>query len=427
MVRSGPTVQERPTASSRLPPGLAALAFRDYRLLWSGMVLISALMPLQFITQLLYLQDAAPPHLRLVLAGVLSAARGVAMLTVGLVGGALADRIDRRRLLIGAHVLGTASGVGIAVLMLAGLGGLGGIALLFVLVFLTGGAIAIDQPARQALVPQLVPRDQLGNAIALDSLAMQMAFPVALPVTGLLIARFGSGGAYLVAIAVHVAILVTALRMRSPGIVARVGGASLLSNIRDGVGYARRAPVVLWLLLLLFAVMAIGFPPVANLGPVWVTQVLGLSPGRFGFFAATWGIGGIAAAVALTNMRPFARQGWLVVIGAVGFCLFVVAWGYSRSVPLSAFINFSLGAFFTLTFANIRALIQRTTPHEVQGRVMSLFALHQAVSQVMTAPIGALAQALTQETLFPLLGWLSLALIGLIVAVRPEIRRAGHG
>jgi len=61
--------------------------------------------------------------------------------------------------------------------------------------------------------------------------------------------------------------------------------------VREGIAYARRTPAVLWLVLLLFAAMAVGWPPVANLGPAWVTQVLGLSPAQFGFFGAMWGLG----------------------------------------------------------------------------------------------------------------------------------------
>jgi hypothetical protein len=254
---------------------------------------------------------------------------------------------------------------------------------------------------------------------------MQVAMPVSMLAAGLLVDRLGFGGAYACGLVGHVAVLVAVLRLHYRGGPVATAGASLLRNMREGIVYARRSPFILWLMLLLFSVMGISFPPVANLGPVWVTSVLGLSPARFGLFAMTWGVGAMLTSLAMTKVGHFPGKGWLVAGSAIGFAVLVIVWGYSRSVPLSALVNFGLGALNSVMLIAARALVQRTVPHAVQGRVMSLFMLNMGLAQFMSAPVGALAQALTFEFVVPVLGWLSLMLTLAIVIARPEVRRAG--
>lgn len=414
----------RARGRGRMLPDLGALRYRDYRLLWSGMFAMSALMPLQFITGLLFIQHAAPEDVRLLLAGVLGATRGGAMLAVGLVGGVLADRFDRRRLLLVTQSVALLANIGVAAMIFADAASPAALTAFFTLNFVAGGAMAVDTPTRQALVPQLVPRERLTNAIALDSLAMQIAMPFSMLAAGLLIDGLGYGGAYACGLVGHIAVLTAVLRLRYRGGPGAATGTSMLRTMGEGIAYARRSPPVLWLIVLLFAVMGLGFPPVANLGPVWVTRVLGLSPSQFGFFAMTWGLGAMIASLAMTAVGHFPRKGWLVAGSAIGFAACVIVWGYSRSVPLSALVNFSLGALNSVTLISSRALVQRTVPNAVQGRVMSLFMLNMGLAQLMSAPVGALAQVFTFELVVPVLGWLSLTLVTAIVLIRPEVRRA---
>jgi MFS family permease len=413
------------SAQSRVLPDLGALRHRDYRLLWSGMLAMSALMPLQFTTLLLFLQDAAPENLRLLLAGVLGAMRGGVMLIVGIPGGALADRIPRRRLLLITQSVAIVANAGIAGLMLAGVSGVG-LAAIFALTFVAGGAMTVDTPARQAFVPQLVPREQLANAIALDAVAMQLAFPLSLPLTGLLIERLGFGGAFSASLLGHLTVLLMVVQIRHRGRPPAAGQRrpAMLLQMREGIAYTRRTAAILWVIVLVLAVMAVGFPPVGTLGPVWVTSVLGLSPAQFGFFGAMWGLGALIGSVAMTRPTGGERKARLVAAGAISFAVCVVVWGYSRSVPLSGLVNLVLGCSLSVMQVSARSVVQRTAPSTMQGRVLSLFMLNMGVSQFMAAPVGALAQAFTLERVVPLLGWVCLALVVGIVVMR---RAAGGG
>jgi predicted MFS family arabinose efflux permease len=184
--------------------------------------------------------------------------------------------------------------------------------------------------------------------------------------------------------------------------------------------------VLLWIMLLTFAVSGLGMPVVANLGPVWTSRVLGLSPTGVGLLAMTWGVGATVASLAMTNVRHFPRKGWLLLGAAAGFSLCVIGFGYSRIIPLSAVINIGLGSLLTVSSVSATSLVQRLVPNAVQGRVMSLFMMSSGISQLLTLPIGGLAQWATFELVMPSVGWISLALVAWIALARPAVRNAGR-
>lgn len=420
------TALEPTSPRSPRPSPFRSFRHRDYTLLWLGMFMGSALMPMQFVTQVLFLADRTGEGSRLVLAGLLGATRGGAMLAFSLFGGALADRLDRRRLLMATQTLGMTTSAAVAVVMLTSPGGDGlTVGLFLALIFVASGLAAVDAPTRIAMVPELVGRDDLPNAIALDAVAMQIAFPIGLPLTGVLIDSIGYGWTYVVTLWAYVSI-VGALALMRYRRTLPPRGRSVVRDVRLGVQYARRHTAVLWIILLTFSVNGLGFPVVANLGPVWTSRVLGLSATGVGLLAMTWGVGSMAASLAMTNVGHFPRKGWLLIAASAGFSACVVGFGYSRLIPLSAMLNLGLGGLLTVQSVSATSLVQRTIPNEVQGRVMSLFMMSQGISQLLTLPIGGLAQWATFELTLPLLGWTSLALVLLIAATRREVRDAGR-
>jgi len=137
---------------------LAPLKIRDFRYLLAGFAIGQMLMPLQFITQILWVQHFAPRDIWLIMVALIATSRGLGSLTFGLYGGALADRYDRRKLLIliqSLQVLGT---MGIAAMMSLSDGGMAGFILFFGLTFITAGLQAIDGPTRLAIVPDIPAR-----------------------------------------------------------------------------------------------------------------------------------------------------------------------------------------------------------------------------------------------------------------------------
>lgn len=387
----------------------------------------SALLPMQFVTQVLFVSERSGANSRLVLAGLLGAVRGGAMLTFALFGGALADRLDRRRLLMVTQTLGMATSAVAGVVMLVSPGGDAVTLVLFMgLIFVASGLSAIDAPTRQAMVPELVGREDLPNAIALDAVAIQIAFPIGLPLTGVLIDSIGYGWTYLCTLGAYASIVGALAMMRYRPAPQPARRRDVVGDIREGMVYVRQKPVLLWIMLLTFAVSGLGMPVVANLGPVWTSRVLGLSPTGVGLLAMTWGVGATVASLAMTNVRHFPAKGWLLLGAAAGFSLCVVGFGYSRIIPLSAVINIGLGGLLTVSSVSATSLVQRLVPNTVQGRVMSLFMMSSGISQLLTLPIGAVAQWATFELVMPVVGWFSFAVVAWIALARPSVRNAGR-
>jgi MFS family permease len=413
-----------PNGLRRWPADLTALQHRNYRLLWIGTLASFAMNPIQFSGGALFLTNSASDDLRLVLVGLLGAMRGGALLCVGLGGGALADRLDRRKLLLAMQAVVIVATLGTALAMSFGASPAALVAF-FVLAFVAASAQSVDMPTRQAMVHDVVPRHHLANAVALDSVAMMLALPVSLPIAGVLIDWLGYSGAYACSAVGYAVVFAAAFRIDYKRAAAVPVSRRLLAEIGDGINYVRGSPPIMWMLILLFTVMALGFPLVAAFGPVWVTEVLDLSATEFGFFAAAWGLGAITASVVMTNVGHFPRKGWLMATAAVAFAAWVVVWAHSRSVPLSALTNFGLGASITVAQISTRSLIQRAVPGELQGRVLSLFLVNQAISLLSALPVGALAQATSLETTTLVVGWLTVALALTIVLSRKEIARTG--
>ena len=415
------------TPPFKRPSPFRSFRHRDYTLLWFGMFMGSALMPMQFVTQVLFLSDRAGEN-RLVLAGLLGATRGAAMLAFALFGGALADRYDRRRLLMVSQSLGFCVSALVTIVLLTTPGGAGLTLSLFIgLVFVASGLGAIDAPTRLAMVPELVGREDLPNAIALDAVAMQLAFPIGLPLTGVLIDLIGYGWTYAVTLGTYAAIIIALIPMTYRGTSrAPRAGRSIVGDIQFGLGYARRHPALLWLMLTSFCVTGMAAPVVTNLGPVWTSRVLGLSATGVGMLATTWGIGAMVGSIAMTNVGHFRRKGWMFLGAAAAFDCFVIGFGYSRLIPVSAVLNLGLGATLTITGVSATSLTQRLIPNEVQGRVMSIFMLSGGLAQLLTLPISGIAQWATFELTMPIIGWFSLTCVVLIAVLQPAVRRAGR-
>jgi MFS family permease len=181
---------------------------RDFRLLLVGFAIGQMLMPLQFVTQIFWVQENAPKDIWLILVALIGASRGVGALTFGLYGGALADRFDRRLLLLITQGLLLATTVAIAALMYFSVGSAAGFVLFFVLTFLSGGLQAVDAPTRLAIVPDILGAELTPAGMSLNQAAAQLSMPVAMFATGLLIHALGFAGAYLLSALGHLIAIV---------------------------------------------------------------------------------------------------------------------------------------------------------------------------------------------------------------------------
>jgi MFS family permease len=409
--------------------GFAPLRVRDFRLLFIGLVFAQALMPLQFVTSIFWVQDSVGTDNRIVLVGAIGTTRGVGALLFGLYGGALADRFDRRKLLVATQGTAFVLTLAVALVMLFGDGEPLRLVLFFSLTLIASAMWAVDVPTRQAMVPDLLGQRLTPAGISLNSAGMQVAMPVAIFASGFLVDSLGFAGAYALSAAGHVCAVAALLMMHyQPEMAARTragayGFGQTIRDIGDGLRYTRREPTILGIVVLMVVMMGLGFPAVSNLGPTWVTTVVGVSVRNFGFVAIFWGLGAFLTSLALTRYSTFERKGRLLALATIGFGISFVVFS-TGTLPGAVLGNLGLGSTMAMAQVCSTSLVQHIVPNEFRGRVMSILWLNMGLAQMVTLPVAAVAQASSLELMFPLMAFTLLGSVTLIVLGQRRIWRA---
>lgn len=388
-------------------------------------MLVGLVAPAQFITQTFWVQDHFPDRQVLYVA-LMAGSRGVAMLTFSLIGGAIADRFERRRVLLACESLSLFLNACVALLMLTTPFGEATIIGITVLTFFAAGNTAIDLPARTASIPAITGMEDLGNAISLTQIANQVAIPLTIPLASVLNGVFDPGIVYASTLVAWAGILplIGLLRYRSRG-GARQG--TMFGTIRDGLRYALHDRVIFPVIGVFVIMNVIGMVGTANLGVVWVRSVLHASPAGFAAMAFCWGSGAILGSMFFAQRHDLAARGRTLCITTLAFSVGSIVYGYSRSLPLTGVVNVGLGFAIAGTVVSAATIVQRTVAEEMRGRVMGLFPLTNGLAMVNTAPVGAIGQAVGLAVVMPILGWITLALVAAMIVARPHLRAIRPG
>jgi MFS family permease len=392
-----------------------ALQYGDFRTLWFGMFFASATMMFQFYAQGWFVTGLTDS---VALLGVLGVARGTGMLLFSMWGGALADRVERRTLLIVTQSVAlTLFGV-LSVLIL-----LDAIVLwqAFVFIFVVAAVESIDAPARQALIPELLPREHIPNGVALFMAAQISSFAYLPPLAGVAIAGIGPGGAFAISLLGHVVVIGALLRMK---IRSKPGGGreSILRSVGQGIRYATGRPPVVWVILLGFFIGVLGFPIITTLAPYWMRHELGLGPVGWTLLGWVWGLGTVASTVFLSASKFSAHQGKIIVWSGTAFALTLIVFGLTRSIPIAAVAWCLNGTFFTANLITSASLLQTIVENQFMGRVMSLRALSSAINQISAAPLGAVADGVGMGNMVPAAAILLTLLIAGPALLVPAVR-----
>ena len=413
-----PDVADRPArvGPSYVPRTFAALSHRNYRLYWFGQIVSLCGTWMQSTAQnwLIYQLTMSPLAL-----GLLSFAGQVPTLIFSLFAGVLADRVNKRSALILTQTLAM-----IQAFILAGLVLSGRIeAWQVILLALVLGIInAFDNPIRQSFIPELVPKGDLMNAIALGASAFNGARIVGPALGGAVVALIGAGGAFLLNSFSFLAVLVGLVMIRVTPRPPSVHRASMWSSLREGVGYIRDDWDVLTLLLMAMMVGIFGMP-YATLMPVMAADVLGLGAGGYGLLLSATGVGALAGALALASLGNFQHKGWLVTLGNWLFPLTMLLFSISRLTWVSVALLAGLGLALLIRNATTNTLLQTAVPDHLRGRVISVYML----MFIGMAPLGSLltgwlAQRYSAPTALQV-GSVALLLAAAVVDfLRPQVR-----
>ncbi len=358
---------------------LRALRHRNFRLFFFGQLLSLPGTWIQAVAQswLIYrLTDSA------VLLGLAGFASQFPVFLMAPVGGAVADRFSRHRLLLATAVASALLALTLAALTLSGRVEVWHV---FVLAVLLGMVNGFDLPARQAFTVQMVGREDLPNAIALNSSAFNAARLVGPAVAGVLVAAAGEGWCFLVNGLSYATVLGALLAMRLEPVNRPPQTGSMLTHIVDGVRYVRGHLPIRSLLLLLGMVSVAGMP-YAVLMPVFADRILGGGPRGLGILMSCAGGGALAGALLLAARRSTSGLGDWVPWAAFGFGLGLVGFSLSRNFWLSGALLVPTGFAMMVQMAASNTLLQIMMPDALRGRVMSLYAM----MFMGMAPLGAL-------------------------------------
>ena len=353
----------------RAPRVLAALRYRNYRLYWFGQIVSLIGTWMQSVSQpwLVLLLGGSPIQLGIVVALQFTPAMFLAPL-----GGVIADRVDKRRMLMVTQWAAMLQAIIICVLTALHLIQIWEV---MVLAFGLGMVNALDMPVRQSFSAELVRREDLMNAIALNSASFNLARVIGPAIAGLTLALFGPAFNFGTNAVSYLAVLLALFRMDPAGIkrLDRPGvAASVRDSLREGIAYAVRTPTVLWPLVLLggMSIFAFNFQ---TLLPLLARNTLHLDEGGFGALFAAMGFGSLIGSMALAfagGHRPLLR---LILGGALGFVTFEIALGLS-SVPLFYYPSIVLLGLASMLMVNtINVIVQQSVPDELRGRVMALY------------------------------------------------------
>ncbi|MEN6606173.1 MAG: MFS transporter [Bryobacteraceae bacterium] len=305
-------------------------------------------------------------------------------------GGAVADRVDRRRV-----VIATQFAMMLLAFLLASLtlGGWVRLWHVFVLAGLMGITNAFDVPARQAFFVQMVGKDDLTSAIALNSSVFNSARVVGPAIAGLLVAVVGEGWCFLINAISYIAVIASLFQLRLASRPARrPPGASPFADVVEGFRYVRHTGPVHALLMLLGIASLVGMPYTV-LMPVFADQILQGGARSLGLLLGASGAGAVAGALTVAARRGIRGLGRLVAFSCALFGLFLVLFAMSRSFWLSMLLLFPVGFCVMVQMACSNTLIQTVVPDALRGRVMSLYSM----SFLGISPFGALLAGAAAE------------------------------
>lgn len=363
----------------KLPEAMRALRHRNYRLFFTGQLISLIGTWMQSVAQAWLAYRLT--HSAVVL-GIVGFAGQVPTLLFSPAGGVVADRFPRRRVLLVTQSTSMLLALSLAALALSGRAT---VPWILTIAALSGVVNAFDIPTRQAFAVDMVGRDDLVNAIALNSSIFNGARVVGPAIAGLLVARIGEGWCFLANGVSYLAVLGSLLAMRLPQPLQTAHPASVWTSVREGFVYVSRARPVRALLLLLGLVSLTGMP-YAVLMPVFAREILHGGARELGLLMGFSGVGALLGAVVLATRRSVKGLGTFVAFCAGGLGLTLVAFAGSHDFRLSALLLVPVGFFMMSEMASSNTLIQSLIPDAMRGRVMSLYAM----MFMGMAPIGAL-------------------------------------
>lgn len=395
---------------------MSALRHRNYRLYWFGQLSSVLAQNMEGVAQGWLILELTNSPLLLGLTGLTFAVPTIALT---LLGGVIADRADRRRIMIFSQ---SASAVNF--LLLATLVVSGWIALWHVMAvaFVSGCVRAFDRPSRMALLPQMVPQEDIANAVAVGGTIWQLNRLVGPALAGMLIYLIGIGptyyfcfGASLIAVGLWLGI-----RLTSPSSAPAAGG--VLQHMAEGLNFIRNNEIYFMFITLIFFNSAFGMSYLI-LMPVFARNVLNVGSQGFGFLQSFGGAGALVGVLAVAWFSHSRRKGLQALSVAMSFGGLLITFAASKSYALSLALAFALGTASQFYMTTISTVLQVNLPNQLRGRVMGIYGLAWELMPVGGMIAGTIAEFAGAPIAVGFGGFMVAAMALVITIFYPSIRR----
>ncbi len=347
-----------------VPP---AFRSKNFRLYWIGHLISIAGSQMQLWSIYWHLRTLSDQPV--IISGI-GLARFLPIIFLSLIAGVVADRYDRRKLTILTQL---ALGLVATVLGVMTFRENVTIWLIFGLMIVQSIAVAFDVPARQALIPSLVPREDLPSAYSLNSIASKVGGILGPGISGIVIAYLGLEWAYWINAISYIAVIIALLAMGNIAIVKQLRTYSLqttFADIRDGITFIKNSPVILSAMILDF--FGTFFSSANTLLPFVARDILHVGPIQYGWLSASQSIGTLMIGIYVSQKRNLYKQGMTIAISIILFGLATILFGLSTSFWLTMAALILIGVFDGLSSIIRNILRQVLTPDEMRGRMMSI-------------------------------------------------------
>ena len=342
-----------------------AFQYRDFRLMWIGACTSSIGTWMQIVAQGWLIYRLSHSAFLLALDQFLG---GIPIFLFSLIGGVVADRVERRKILLGSQYVQMATAGLLTILVTTGLVHVWHI---LCLSFISGLAQAFGGPAYQALIPTLVEKDDMPNAIALNSIQFNVAVMVGPALAGQALARLGEKWCFGLNALSFLAPIIS-LSLISARFLPMKTTETMFASLKQGIRFARKQNSMEALILLAFCMTALAMPMRTYI-PVFVKDIFHRGPETYGNLLALMGLGSIFGSLMIASAGNFKRKGRVALCALICLGAGISAFAFSKSVPLSGIILVLVGASMMAVFATVNSLVQLITTNEMRGRTMSVY------------------------------------------------------
>jgi predicted MFS family arabinose efflux permease len=294
---------------------------------------------------------------------------------------------------------------------------------IFLFTLITGVAWTVTEPVRMSMIPSVVPKAELANAIALNSGGFNLMKVIGPALGGALIAWFGAAENFFLQAAAYIGVLAMIYWMHIPPSHSETRHATAYANLKEGFAYVWHTPAVLALMTLAY-VPRVFAVPYQTLMPVFQKDVLKIGPDGLGLLMAAPGVGAVIAVVTLASLgNRIKRQGIFLLASIVVLGFFLVLFSQITWFPLALVTLVIVGAFQMFFLASTATILQLIVPDELRGRVLSLYMLDRGFMPLGALFAGATAHFIGAPTTVAIMGAMVIVLTGIVAWRIPAIRR----